>query len=166
MAERDANHAPLRLSVLDRLIDEEPKLRSEIPMARAASLTRLKAAVRRDLETLLNTRRTSDILPDGCVQVLSSVYVYGLPDISSLPANFLYEQTRLLQAIESAVATFEKRLEGVRVAVVPATGLSRVLRFSIEGLLRIDPLPEHVVYDGSLELTSLEVQVSGGDRAG
>jgi predicted component of type VI protein secretion system len=44
-------------------------------------------------------------------------------------------------------------------------GQSRVLRFVIDGMLRIDPLPEHVVYDASIELTSLEVSISGEDRA-
>jgi len=165
VAERDAN-APVRLSVLDRLLDDEPKVKSEVPLTRSASLAKVKTAVRRDLENLLNTRRTPDILPEGCVEVLRSVYVYGLPDITSLPANYLYEHGKLLQTIELAVTTFEARLEGVRVTLAPVSGMSRVLHFSIAGMLRIDPLPEHVVYDASLELTSLEVQVSGEDRAG
>jgi type VI secretion system protein ImpF len=88
-----------------------------------------------------------------------------LPDITSLPANFLYERTKLLQSIETAVKTFEGRLDGVRVSLVPVAGVARVLRFAIDGMLRIDPLPEHVVYDASMELTSLEVQISGDERA-
>ena len=164
MAASDSN-APLRLPLLDRLIDEEPKVKSEAPMSRSTSLAKLKIAVRRDLESLLNTRSTPDAIPEGCVEVPRSVYCYGLPDITSMPANFLYEQGKLLQAIESAVRTFEPRLDGVRVSLVPVTGMSRVLRFVIDGMLRIDPLPEHVVYDASIELTSLEVQVSGEDRA-
>jgi type VI secretion system protein ImpF len=164
MAEHDS-HAPLRLSVLDRLLDDEPKMKSEGPMTRSVSLARLKTAVRRDLESLLNTRRTPDSIPEGSVEILRSVYYYGLPDITSLPANFLYEQSKLLQSIETAVKTFEGRLDGVRVSLVPASGISRVLRFAIDGMLRIDPLPEHVVYDASIELTSLEVQISGDDRA-
>jgi type VI secretion system protein ImpF len=165
MAERDTN-APLRLPLLDRLLDDEPKVKSEASMTRGVSLAKLKTAVRRDLEHLLNTRRTPDILPEGCVEILRSVYVYGLPDLTSMPANFLYEQTKLLQAIATAVTTFETRLDAVRVSLVPVEGMSRVLRFVIEGMLRIDPLPEHVVYDASIELTSLEVQISGEDRAG
>ncbi len=165
MAEREPN-APVKLSLLDRLLDDEPKAKSEAPLTRGASLAKLKAAVRRDLENLLNTRRTPDFIPEGSVETLRSVYYYGLPDITSLPANFLYEQNQLLQSIERVVTTFEGRLDGVRVSLVPAAGMSRVMRFVIEGMLRIDPLPEHVVYDASLELTSLEVQVSGEDRAG
>ncbi|MHB8501940.1 MAG: type VI secretion system baseplate subunit TssE [Candidatus Acidiferrales bacterium] len=164
MPDYDSN-APLRLPLLDRLLDDEPKLKSEAPMTRSASLARLKIAVRRDLESLLNTRRTPDYIPEGSVEILRSVYYYGLPDITSMPANFLYEQTKLLQSIETAVKTFEARLDGVRVSLVPVAGQSRVLRFVIDGMLRIDPLPEHVVYDASIELTSLEVSISGDDRA-
>ena len=164
MPEYDSN-APLRLPLLDRLLDDEPKIKSEAPMTRSTSLARLKTAVRRDLENLLNTRRTPDLIPEGSVEILRSVYYYGLPDITSMPANFLYEQTKLLQSIETAVKTFEGRLDGVRVSLVPVVGQSRVLRFVIDGMLRIDPLPEHVVYDASIELTSLEVSISGEDRA-
>ncbi|MGB2592105.1 MAG: type VI secretion system baseplate subunit TssE [Candidatus Acidiferrum sp.] len=164
MPEYDSN-APLRLPLLDRLLDDEPKIKTEAPMSRSTSLARLKTAVRRDLENLLNTRRTPDLIPEGSVEILRSVYYYGLPDITSMPANFLYEQTKLLQSIETAVKTFEPRLDGVRVSLVPVAGQTRVLRFVIDGMLRIDPLPEHVVYDASIELTSLEVQISGDDRA-
>jgi type VI secretion system protein ImpF len=164
MTDFDAN-APLRLPLLDRLLDDEPKIKSEAAMTRSASLARLKIAVRRDLEALLNTRRTSDTIPEGSVEILRSVYYYGLPDITSMPANFLYEQNKLLQSIETAVKAFEPRLDGVRVSLVPVAGMSRMLRFVIDGMLRIDPLPEHVVYDASIELTSLEVQISGEDRA-
>ncbi len=164
MPDHDSN-APMRLPLLDRLLDDEPKVKSEAPLTRSASLARLKIAVRRDLENLLNTRRTPDIIPEGSVEILRSVYYYGIPDITSMPANFLYEQNKLLQSIETAVKTFEGRLDGVRVSLVPVVGVSRVLRFVIDGMLRIDPLPEHVVYDASIELTSLEVQISGDDRA-
>jgi type VI secretion system protein ImpF len=164
MPPSDSN-APLRLPLLDRLLDDEPKAKSEAPMTRSASLAKLKIAVRRDLENLLNTRSTPDSIPEGSVEVLKSVYCYGLPDITSMPANFLYDQGKLLKAIEAAVRTFEPRLDGVRVSLGPVAGVSRVLRFVIDGMLRIDPLPEHVVYDASIELTSLEVQVSGDDRA-
>lgn len=164
MPDYDAN-APMRLPLLDRLIDEEPKMRSEAPSTRGASLAKLKAAVRRDLEALLNTRRTPDVIPEGSVEILRSVYFYGLPDITSMPANYLYEQNKLVQSIETVVRTFEPRLDGVRVSLLPASESSRTLRFVIDGMLRIDPLPEHVVYDASIELTSLDIHVSGEDRA-
>ena len=57
----------MRLPLLDRLLDYEPEVKSEAPLTRSASLARLKVAVRRDLENLLNTRRTPDIIPEGSV---------------------------------------------------------------------------------------------------
>jgi predicted component of type VI protein secretion system len=41
-----------------------------------------------------------------------------------------------------------------------------VVRFVIEGMLRIDPAPEHVVFDAALELTSGEYQLIGDASAG
>src|ERR1022692_3135596 len=40
----------------------------------SGSLERLKAALKRDLEALLNTRRNPDPLPDGCQEVQHSMY--------------------------------------------------------------------------------------------
>jgi hypothetical protein len=48
MPEYDSN-APLRLPLLDRLLDDEPKIKTEAPMTRSTSLARLKAGLRRDL---------------------------------------------------------------------------------------------------------------------
>jgi len=54
---------PVTLSVLDRLIDQEPERKLEPPLTRSQSLRELKAALRRDLEWLLNTRRTIEEPP-------------------------------------------------------------------------------------------------------
>jgi type VI secretion system protein ImpF len=50
------NEIRVTQSVLDRLIDLEPRLSSEPPKSNATSLADLKQSVRRDLEWLLNTR--------------------------------------------------------------------------------------------------------------
>ena len=48
-----AREMPVTLSVLDRLSE-----RKEFPATHAASLRMLKESIRRDLEELLNTRRS------------------------------------------------------------------------------------------------------------
>ena len=75
---------PVTLSVLDRLIDEEPKSSVEGPMTRAESLRRLKSAVRRDLEWLLNAREPVQPPPEGAAQLEKSMYCFGLPDLCSM----------------------------------------------------------------------------------
>src|SRR5258708_24959242 len=53
MAERETKREPLgpvTLSVLDRLLDHEPKSKVEGPLTHSKSLAALKVAIRRDLE--------------------------------------------------------------------------------------------------------------------
>ncbi len=55
---------------------------------------------------------------------------------------------------------FEPRLANVRVVPLEWRHAgTRTLRFRIEGLLLMDPAPEHVSFDTVLELTSGEYEV-------
>lgn len=165
MARADAEGA-ITLSVLDRLIDSEPGRQTEAPLSRAQSLRRLKAAVKRDLEWLLNTRRTIQEAPPGAADLDRSVYHYGLPDFTGLSLRSTRDQQRILKMLESTIAQFETRLSGVRVSMEPVTENARLLRFVIEGLLRVDPAPERVSFDTVLELSSGRYQVMGETGAG
>jgi len=164
MAERDPN-GPIVLSLLDRLLDEEPKSKVEASLNFSKSLAKVKLGLQRDLENLLNSRQNPVELPESCVETAKSVYMYGFPDISSMSSNFFYDQGRLLALIEQTLAIFEPRLFEIQVTLLPPSGTTRVLRFVIEAMLRVDPTPEHVVYDAALELTSGEYQVTGATRA-
>ena len=150
------------ISVLDRLIDMEPKVSTEALQNRAHSLRQLKASLRRDLEWLLNTRRTPDAVSEmEATQLKSSLYNYGLPDISSLGVHSSQDQNRLLWMMETAVTHFEPRIQGARVTLEPLEGNSKIMRFQIHGMLRIDPAPERVTFDTVLELTKGEYEVKG-----
>jgi type VI secretion system protein ImpF len=156
-----------KLSVLDRLVDHDPKRTSEAPPSPAQSLRDLKASLRRDIEWLLNTRRGIEDLPAGSSELQRSLQAYGLPDVCSLRLNVAQDYNRLARTMEVALATFEPRLRTIRVTPVPASDTkSRVLRFQIEGVLRLEPVPEHVTFDTMLELTSGEYEVKGEPGAG
>ena len=71
-------------SVLERLIDREPQIAAEPPLTRAQSVRQLKASLRRDLEWLLNTRRTPEAAGDEFQELERSLFNYGLPDLTSL----------------------------------------------------------------------------------
>ncbi|MGB6941695.1 MAG: type VI secretion system baseplate subunit TssE [Bryobacteraceae bacterium] len=158
---------PVTLSVLDRLLDEEPKSGVEGPMTRPESLRRLKAAVRRDLEWLLNAREPVQLPPDGAVQLAKSVYCYGLPDMCSMNLISTRNRTDLARLMEAIIAVFEPRLLGTKVSLVPVDpGPLPQLRFVIEGLLAIDPMPEHVSFDTVLDVTGGEYHVRGEPGAG
>jgi len=152
---------PVTLSVLDRLKDQEPERKLEPPLTRAQSLRELKAALRRDLEWLLNSRRTIEPSPASLKEVERSLYNYGLPDVSSLYLRSSKDQETLLNAIKTAIDVFEPRLLNIKVTLEPAAEDARVIRFAIDGLLRMDPAPEHIYFDTVLEPMSGQYQVKG-----
>jgi type VI secretion system protein ImpF len=152
-------------SVLDRLIDLEPRQAEDSPSSRAQSVRRLRSSVRRDLEWLLNTRRNPDEAPESMAELSHSVYNYGLPDFSAVNWNSSKDRDWLLLEVERTVAMFEPRLKDVRVTLLDEPGLNRTLHFQIEGMLQMDPAPEQVSFDTVLQLTNGEYQIRG-DRGG
>ncbi|MGH9405561.1 MAG: type VI secretion system baseplate subunit TssE [Terriglobia bacterium] len=164
MAKQEIETA-VRLSVLDRLIDDDPKRQVETPLTRSKSLQAMKAALRRDLEWLLNTRRSIDADERESNALRGTLFDYGLPDITSLSMRSSRDQNRLLRAVESAIAQFEPRLESVRVSFQSMSDTTRSLHFMIEGLLRMDPAPEHVYFDTVLETNTGQYEVKGEGSA-
>lgn len=148
---------PIQQSCLDRLIAPDTSVAPD----RAQSIELLKESVRRDLEWLLNTRRNPTPVPDNCEQLNTSVFQYGLPDLTSFGLNSTKDRNRLLTILDSTVATFEPRLQDVRVTFQEAASHSRVMRFTIHATLRTDPAPERVSFDTVLQLNSGEYKVQG-----
>jgi type VI secretion system protein ImpF len=144
-------------SLVDRLTDREPHVIAEPLATQARSLRELKASLRRDLEWLLNTRRAAVELPAGALA--RSVFAYGVPDLSGVTLSSERDRRSLLHTIEEAVACFEPRLSGVTATLLPVEGQSRTLRFQIEGLLRLEPAPERVSFDTTLDLASSTYQM-------
>jgi len=152
----------VRLSLLDRLVDQEPRVPAEEAMTWRDSVKRLKASVRHDLEWLLNTRRIPDPAPESFTELSRSLYHYGFPDITSMGRDSRETRTRLIRQVEETVAAFEPRLAGVRVSLSESSDDGRrQLRFLIEGMLRMEPNPERVVFDTVLEISSGEYRVGG-----
>jgi len=164
MPKRDAT-GPVTLSILDRLIDRDPKTRSEIPLTRPQSLRELRVALKRDLEWLLNTRKTINPVPESARETSRSVYHYGFSDISSKSVLSSRDHSDLIRDMELAIGVFEPRLKRARVRMEPVEGNYRTLKFVIEGLLCMDPAPEPVRFDTVLELGRGEYEVKGADLA-
>jgi type VI secretion system protein ImpF len=158
---RYAFNSAVTLSVLDRLIDYEPRNSKEAVLTRGQSVHQLKESARRDLEWLLNTRLVA-VRPDGRLrEVNRSFYVYGLPDFTAYTLSNPDDQNSLIRHLQAAIKNFEPRLAKVRVLPLEVSGSnSRILRFRIEALLLMDPTPEHISFDTTLQLTSGEYEVA------
>lgn len=150
----------INLSVLDRLVDFEPEARAEPPVSRSKALRQVKLGLKRDLEWLLNTRRVLEV-PDELPLLADSLLAYGLPDFSTFSAKSAGDQHELTLALEATLKRFEPRLEDVVVSVANASVLERAFRFKIEARLRIDPVPEPISFDTTLQLGSGNFAVKG-----
>lgn len=154
----------IRQSVLDRLIDLDRGTSVDPTSTWGQSVRQLKSTLCRDLEWLLNTRKPLIELPPGCENLESSLLVYGIQDVSSLSRDDMARHAQLAKDVERAVSTFEPRLANVKVSIASAEkgaegGPVRELRFVVEGLLRIDPEPEQVVFDTVLEVSTGDYHV-------
>jgi type VI secretion system protein ImpF len=158
---RTQPNSAVTLSVLDRLTDDDPRSPTvEAPLTRAESVRALRAGVRRDLEWLLNTRRNPDDPGEAREQTQNSLYNYGLPDFSAYSIASPKDQSRLVKVLQAAVKTFEPRMANVRIVPLEVSpkGL-RTLRIRIEGLLLMDPAPEHISFDTTLQLTTGDFRI-------
>src|SRR6185437_6393574 len=151
MARPDAEQK-LVPSVLDRMIDERPRETSEAPDAAPRSLAQARAAVKRDLEWLLNSRQIVAKLPKDLRQLDRSLLTYGLPDFTAAGLSSIGEQDLLRRTVEDAVRRFEPRLSRVTVAIETSREHERAIRFRIDAMLNVDPEPEPVTFDSILQL--------------
>jgi type VI secretion system protein ImpF len=156
---RTDNEIRITPSVLDRLLDFEPKSSKEAPKSRLRSLNELKQSVKRDLEWLLNSRAYPGNVDEKLEEVRKSVAVYGLPDFTGVSAKNYKEQTRLSAAIEDAIKYFEPRFIDLKVSLEPVSNVDKALKFHIEAQLDIEPTPEPIAFDTVLELGSGEFSV-------
>ncbi len=131
----------------------------------------LKRNLLRDLEWLLNTRRTQQLTEEGKEEegasgpayrhLGRSLYNYGLVDIASFDADSSKTPEELRRTIEETIERFEPRLEEVTVTLVEAAkSTDRRVQFLIEGTLRTEPDPERVEFDTVFEIASKRFEVS------
>jgi type VI secretion system protein ImpF len=138
-------------SLLDRLIDPHS---GGTLSRRGYSVEQMVDAVRRDLEDLLNTRRTNPDIPAGYPEVLASIEVYGVPDLTSLEAFTVEQREEIGRLLEQIIRRFEPRLKEVRARLVEEKdNPDRKIRFHVDAKLAVEPAPE-VAFETVLELTT------------
>ncbi len=151
---RKPQNTRLHHSLWDRLINPDLNRGGGVDISAAGEVERLKAEVCRDLEWLLNSRRTPIDLPPELPHLAKSVVGYGLPDFTSLCLADPSHRDRLLKILEKAIEDFEPRLFNVQITFNPfeQDETRSSLHYRIDAMLRIDPAPEPVVFDTVLQL--------------
>lgn len=151
----------VRLPLLDRLLDADPGAPRDPPLTPALALDTLRAAVRRDLEALLNARRRRWPLPITAPELPLSPLGYGIPDATSGAYALLERREELALEVERVIRRFEPRLLAVRVTLRDGQNeLERTLRLKVDAVLRTDPIPEPISFEAVIEAVSHEVRVT------
>jgi len=167
---RFESEAVITQSLLDRITQDKDKDETPAMLQRTGSrgisqiswsesFREFKKSLARDLEWLLNTRRTPFPAPSEYRLLARSLYNYGLPDVAATSAQSSRDRNRLLESLQDAIEIYEPRLTEVKVIMETVASGNKALRFRIEGMARVDPAPERVSFDTVLELTSGEYEV-------
>lgn len=134
--------------------------------AQGVELARIKAAVARDIEILLNTRPGH--LPgqlDGHALAAGSLLGYGLVDICPLSLASDPDRHAIVQAIGRALRDHEPRLQGVQVTVREGAPVGAGLCFAIHARLQLQRSSEPVAFDAVLQPGSHRYAVSSDAAA-
>lgn len=142
----------IQSSLLDRLIDQEPATTREPVQNRNPSLAQVRKSVMRDLENLLNTRRTIQPVPEANAHLEASLFTYGLRDFTSLNPRSPSVRIQIRQEIERTITLFEPRLKNLTVRFDVPGESERNLRFRVTALLVVTPLSEPVAFDTYLDI--------------
>jgi len=150
----------LRPSILDRLLDDEPHNQAEQDPGQHQLVKQLRNSVRRDLESLLNTRFHVIKPPDDLSEVDRSLMNYGLPDLATINITDAKKRDEFTANLQKTLVEYEPRFKSVKVSYIDnKDDTDRTLRFRIDAVIYADPLPQVVVFDSILESVSRTVSV-------
>lgn len=148
MASADADEF-LTPSVLDRL------MRRESGGGRGLRLPQYMAAIRRDLEWLLNSRPPTDTIPALATELSASVFSYGLPDLTYLPASTPAQREQIARLVEEIIRVHEPRLKEIHASWIEDTHEldAQTVRLRVEARLMADPSPD-ILFETVVDLDS------------
>ena len=156
--------ARVLVPLLDRLIDDAPDQSRDPAISPSESMVALRQSVRRDLESLLNARRSWRSWPASLTELRVSPVGYGIPDFTSGAFNDPARREELRLDIEEAILSFEPRFLSVRVTMLEATErLEATLRIRIDAVLHAEPMPEPITFDTIIDPTTDNIVVRTND---
>ncbi len=136
-------------SLIDRLIDDDPLAASDAPETEEEAIARYKAALRRDLENLLNTKRPWLPFADRYPGLETTILGYGIPDLSTEDLSVPIVREKVRRMIAQVVREHEPRLSEIEIEMDQGP-TSRGLRLRISAVLSLVRSEEMVVYEASV----------------
>lgn len=160
MSSGDNEQKAVRLSLLDRLLDNDPTTSREVPPDDSEKLRIIQRGVRRDLEDLLNTRYRCIAWPPELDEIDNSLINYGIPDFTAASLNVADESDIMVGSIQKAIDFFEPRLSDVRVSPINNNDqYDRTFRFRIEATLTVEGGEQRVQFNSSMESATGQFEI-------
>jgi len=149
-------------SLIDRLIDDDPQGSADIHASEEEAIARYKVALRRDLESLLNTKRPWLPVVERYPGMERSVVAYGIPDLSTEDMSVPGVRERVRRVIAQVIRAHEPRLSGIDIEMDDGP-TSRGMRLRIAAVLNLTQSEEMVVYEASVRPgdRTIEVNLAG-----
>jgi len=151
---------PVLPSLLDRLIDEDPRQTLEVVKPFGVLLKEIKANIRRDLENLLNTRIYRQQSIDSYSELDKSVVNYGLPDFSRLQFGSEEHCQQFRWLVQATIAKYEPRFQRVQVDINSiGEDFERTLYLKISAVLMVEPDPVPLIFDSRVRTVDRAVSL-------
>lgn len=155
----------ITFSVFDRLLDNEPEQLTDRPASLHLQIEQEQEFIRRDIETLLNTRPAQVTLPKHLTELVNSVLSYGVGSFVSLRLGSNEAQLALASKLEQVIAHIEPRLSNIHITLFKDHDTSqRTFKMRIEGRFRIQEQSQAVYFDTSLDYSSQQFTVEVSDE--
>jgi type VI secretion system protein ImpF len=155
-------------SLMDRLTDENPEERGRESEPFLQKKREWQNTLVAEIELLLNTKRAVEEVPEEFKHASESLLTYGVPISTGMSAEAPSTQEMLHSAIQAALRRFEPRLTSIVVTdETPRDERGRptkgpALRFSVEALMRMEPVDEPIRFETILETDRLHFVVNKG----
>ncbi len=150
------------LSLLDRLIDHDPEQAIEPVESDETALARYKISLRRDLESLLNSKRPDLAGLDRHPVLEGTIAGYGLHDISTEDFSSSGARDRVRRMVAAAIRLHETRLSHVQVEIEDRL-TSIGVRMRVSAQLNLTRNRETVVYEASVRPGDRTIAVNLSD---
>lgn len=149
-------------SLVDRLIDDDPQGSADAHQTEEEAVAHYKIALRRDLESLLNTKRPWLPAVDRYPGLDRTILGYGIPDLSTEDMSVPAVRERTRRVIASVIREHEPRLSDIDIEMDEGP-TSRGMRLRISAVLNIMQGEETVVYEASVRPgdRTIEVNLAG-----
>jgi type VI secretion system protein ImpF len=149
-------------SLVDRLIDDDPQGSADTHETEDEAVARYKIALRRDLESLLNTKRPWLPLVDRYPGLDRTILGYGIPDLSTEDMSVPAVRERTRRVIAQVIREHEPRLSDIDIEMDEGP-TSRGMRLRISAVLNIMQSEETVIYEASVRPgdRTIEVNLAG-----